>query len=177
MQNDAKNFTEENAPEAPNTGPRESHDASGLLQFLWKRVDVKKATEEELEWLTFVHEGAELMAFNLSKTLSGVAALVAWETDNKGMGSDAFQHSDMPELLWAAADTLATIEQMISIGSEASFDLKQRYRKRAEALAEAQEVSDRAIVAQAAATRTQVLHDIRKGQQETEAGVKEICHG
>lgn len=133
MHNDAKQFVDQKASSAADQRPRETHDAGGMLQFLWERTDDKKWTDAELEWLSHANTSVELMAMNLRKTLQGVAGLVAYEIDHGGSTrAGNFQPHDLPELLYGAADTLGVIEQMSHIGSEADFELRERYRKRAE---------------------------------------------
>jgi hypothetical protein len=129
MHNDAKNFAASETTQAAEERPRETHDAGGLLQFLWDRMDGREWSDQELEWLSSTCDSTELMALNLRKTLAGVAALVAWEIDNKGLRSGAFQPYDIPELLYGAADTLGVIEQMVVVGRDANFNLMERYRK------------------------------------------------
>ncbi|CAG4919274.1 hypothetical protein [Paraburkholderia saeva] len=132
MHNDAKHFTEHETSVVGGERPSETHDAGGLIQFLWNQTDASKSTDKELEWLSYTCDQTELMALNLRKTLSGVASLLAWEIDSKGMKSGAFQPHDLPELLYGAADMLKVIEEMTHIGIDANFELRERYRKRAE---------------------------------------------
>ena len=126
MHNDAKNFAGQKAPTETEDRPRQTHDAGGLLQFLWNRMDVHEASEKDLEWISSTCDSVELMALNLRKTLSGVAALVADEMDREGLRSGAFQPTDLPELLYGAADTLHVIEEMSVISRDANFELRER---------------------------------------------------
>jgi hypothetical protein len=132
MHNDTKHFAEQEAPTAAEDRLRETHDAGGLLQFLWSRMEGHGWSDRELDWLSCTSDQAELMALNLRKTLAGVATLIAFEADKEGTRSGAFQPHDLPELLYGVADTLGVMEEMIHIGIDADFKLRERYRKRAE---------------------------------------------
>lgn len=132
MHNDAKHFAAQEQANPANEHPRQTLDAGGLIQFLWNRTDSKKCTDGELDWISHACSNTELMVMNLRKTLSGVAGLVAYEINDGGTRSGCFQPYDLPELLYGAIDTLGVIEQMTFIGSEAHFELRERYRKRAE---------------------------------------------
>jgi hypothetical protein len=138
-------------------------------------MDVHEASEKELEWLSYTCDSTELMALNLRKTLAGVAALVADEMDRGGLRSGVFQPHDLPELMYGAADTLGVIEEMTVIGRDASFELRERYRKRAENLAEQlarrshSEMQARADPAVAATARVSVTRP-RTNSVNTNAG-------
>jgi hypothetical protein len=132
MHNDAKNFAGQELPAQVEERIRQTHDAGGLIQFLWNRTDTREWSDRELEWLSATCNQTELMALNLRKTLSGVAALLASEIDGSGLKSGAFQPYDLPELLYGAADTLGVMEEMIHVGVDVDFELRERQRKLAE---------------------------------------------
>jgi hypothetical protein len=132
MHNDARNFVGQETPTETRENIRQTHDAGGLVQFLWNRMDGREWSDREMEWLSSTCNQTEMMALNLRKTLAGVAALLAWEISNEGLRSGAFQPHDVPELLYGAADTLGVMEEMTHIGVDADFELRERYRKRAE---------------------------------------------
>ena len=137
MDNDAKGFAARATTVESDERPRYVPTTAGLLRFFWERLDSQfdSVSDEELKWLTKASDNAQLMAGNLGKTVAGVAALVSYEMDRKGIRSGAFQPHGLPEFLYGFADVAETIEQMIAIASESDFLLRERYRGRAEGLA------------------------------------------
>lgn len=120
-----------NRPE--NDAPNYPSDAGGLLRFLYERVDAREMTDAELEWISRSSHTIELTALNLSKTIGGVAALIAIETDRDraSMKSGAFQPFGLPEFLYGMADVAETINEIAAICSDAEFSLRERWRARA----------------------------------------------
>ncbi|WP_176080813.1 hypothetical protein [Paraburkholderia tropica] len=137
MHSDKDQIDRDLAATDSNERPNYTADASGLLRYLWGRGcgQVEQMADDELEWVATASENAQLMALNLSKTLGGVAMLISCDSERKGLHAGSFQPHDLPELLWGAADTVKTIEEMVTIAGDADFHLRERYRKRAEHLA------------------------------------------
>ena len=117
------------APSRPST-------ASSVLAFLYERADTSSMTDAELEWLSTMPENVQLMAQNLGSTLAGIASLVYHDMNSEDLRSESFQGDALPELLYGAADVLATIEEMTTIASETNFLLRRRYATRAEQTAD-----------------------------------------
>ncbi|WP_321899120.1 hypothetical protein [Paraburkholderia heleia] len=134
MHNDAKAFADHTIERKSDDRPRYTADAGGLLRYLWARIDsdVDSVTDADLEWLSSASGNAQMMAMNLSKTLSGVAMLISCDAAAEGSRAGAFQPADLPEFLWGAADVARTIEEVVTVASDSEFHLRERFRRRAE---------------------------------------------
>ncbi|MEM5419645.1 hypothetical protein [Paraburkholderia ferrariae] len=137
MHNEDQQIVGQEAAATPSDGPKYASSTVGILRYLWSHLDsqIDSVSDEDLRWLSRATEEASLMALNLDKTVSGVAALLAYEIDSKGCRSGSFQPYDLPELLWGIASTVGTIGEMVTIGGEADFALRRRCEDRAERLA------------------------------------------
>ncbi|EMN5130204.1 hypothetical protein RVV79_003320 [Burkholderia contaminans] len=101
-------------------------DVTGLLAFFIERINLKKLTNEELEYLASATEEAAGEATTLSRIVSGIGCLISNDQVATGMKSGALQDDSVPELLWFISNRIEEIGKMAWIGSEAEYCLRVR---------------------------------------------------
>lgn len=104
-------------------------DTSGVLSFLWDKLDKKVATDEELDFITQAAEESQCMARTLSDTVSAVGCIIA-EAQAAGREKGPLQHRELPSFLFSISDSLKTIAELSFIAREASFHLRERSEQR-----------------------------------------------
>ncbi|SAL17015.1 hypothetical protein AWB71_00687 [Caballeronia peredens] len=111
-------------------------NAAGLLQFLWSKFDVEKASDEELMSLSTADEEAAVMAKQLGSVVNGVGSLIVTDMDVEAdlQRSGALQGAELPTLLRNIADQVNTIAELSFIGSQANFYLNMRVEARAKSV-------------------------------------------
>jgi hypothetical protein len=144
MNNDVQAFAAEATERESSGEPRYPSDIGGMMRFLWSRIAADDLSDADLEWLSCASESVQLTAMNLGKTLSGVAALVQTEQDvldakargpekrlDLPPGSGAFQPYGLPEFLCGMAEIADSINETVTISSDAECLLRERWKKRA----------------------------------------------
>lgn len=105
-------------------------NAAGLIQFFSANFDFKKASAEELEFLSTASEYVECNALSLADTVSGVASLIACDAESvKSPTSGALQGKDVSNLLYLVADVVQTIGKLSYVASEADYQLRERSKE------------------------------------------------
>ncbi|VVD70897.1 hypothetical protein [Pandoraea anhela] len=104
-------------------------NAAGLIQFFSANFDFKAATTEDLEFLSTAGEYVECNAISLAETVSGVASLIACDSDSrKSPSAGTLQGGDIANLLYLIADTVQTIGKLSYVAGEADYQLRDRMK-------------------------------------------------
>jgi hypothetical protein len=105
-------------------------DSVGILRFLWDKFDAKKATDDELEYLSSATDVARTRARGIADELFDMALTVSSERF-AGLEVKKLNGVELSIKLGNISDEMRLMSQLTFIGSEASFEEKKRLEEKA----------------------------------------------
>lgn len=100
-------------------------DAVGMFRFLWDKFDAKKATDDDLDYLT----GATDVATTIARTVADQLFAVAMEISSErraGREVERINGIDLPLALVNLSDEMRMAGELTFVGSEAAFEERRR---------------------------------------------------